>query len=71
MVLLFVLNLIGLGIGPWFVGFLSDSLEPSLGVESIRYALVSVACVGNAWAALHYLLAARSLREDLRAKDRP
>jgi MFS family permease len=69
-ILLFVLNLIGLGIGPWFVGFLSDLLRPSFGVESIRYALMSVVCVGNAWAALHYMLAARTLREDLQAKDR-
>ncbi len=69
-ILLFVLNLIGLGIGPWFVGFLSDLLRPSFGVESIRYALMSVVCVGNAWAALHYILAARTLREDLQAKDR-
>ncbi len=69
-ILLFMLNLIGLGIGPWFVGFLSDALAPSFGVESIRYALVLVVCVGNAWAALHYLLAARTLREDLHAKER-
>ena len=69
-ILLFVLNLIGLGIGPWFVGFLSDSLAASFGVESIRYALLSVVCIGNSWATVHYLLASRSLREDLRAVDR-
>ena len=69
-ILLFVLNLIGLGIGPWFVGFLSDALAPSSGAESIRYALLSVVCVGNAWAAVHYALAARTLREDLQAKHR-
>ena len=26
-ILLFVLNLIGLGIGPWFVGYLSDEAD--------------------------------------------
>jgi predicted MFS family arabinose efflux permease len=68
-ILLFVLNLIGLGIGPWFVGFLSDQLAPTYGVESIRYALVSVVTVGSAWSALHYFLAARTLKADLAIKD--
>ncbi len=67
-ILLFILNIIGLGLGPLFVGFLSDQLEPSMGVESIRYALVSVVVAGNAWSAWHYYLASRTLREDLRAK---
>ena len=68
-ILLFVLNLIGLGIGPWFVGYVSDLLAPSYGVESIRYSLVVIVCVGNAWAALHYFIAARTLKSDLTAKD--
>ena len=68
-ILLFVLNLIGLGIGPSFVGVLSDALEPRFATESIRYALVSVVVVGSAWSALHYFLAARTLREDLQRKN--
>ena len=68
-ILLFILNLIGLGIGPWFVGFVSDALAPSLGVESLRYALVSIVSIGNAWAAFHYFIAARTLREDMTRKD--
>ena len=35
-----------------------------------RYALVSIVSIGNAWAATHYFIAARSLRADLAAKDR-
>ncbi len=70
-ILLFIINLIGLGLGPLFVGFLSDTLEPSLGVESIRYALLSVVVIGNAWSVVHYFLAARTLRADLKAKDEP
>ncbi|OJJ23234.1 MFS transporter [marine bacterium AO1-C] len=35
----FILNTIGLGLGPTVVGFLSDYLAPELGKESIRYAL--------------------------------
>jgi len=69
-ILLFILNLIGLGIGPWFVGALSDLLQPQFGAHSIRWALLFVVAIGNAWAAIHYLLAARTLRSDLRAKDR-
>jgi predicted MFS family arabinose efflux permease len=69
-ILLFVLNLIGLGGGPTFVGWLSDRLEPRYGVEAIRYALLFTVAAGALWATLHYGLGARTLREDLRAKDR-
>ena len=68
-ILLFVLNLIGLGLGPVFAGFLSDTLRPGYGEESIRYSLLILAVAGNIWSALHYYLASRTLREDLAAKD--
>jgi len=67
-ILLFILNLIGMGIGPWFVGFASDALEPRFGTESLRWALVSIVSIGNLWAALHYFLAARTFRTDLEAR---
>ncbi len=67
-ILLFVLNLIGLGLGPVFAGMLSDGLRPSYGEESIRYSLLILAVGGNLWSALHYYLASRTLREDLGAK---
>jgi len=69
-ILLFVLNLIGLGLGPLFAGFLSDQLRPEFGVESIRYSLLFVTIGGNLWAAWHYYMASRTLREDLTVKDR-
>ena len=68
-ILLFIINLIGLGLGPWFVGMLSDQLRPTYGVDSIRYALLGTVVVGAAWSSVHYLLASRTLAEDLRAKD--
>jgi MFS family permease len=40
-ILLFFLNLIGLGLGPWLIGELSDLLEPAHGDLSLRYALVA------------------------------
>ena len=69
-ILLFVLNLIGLGLGPLFAGMLSDGLRPEYGEESIRYSLLILAVAGNLWSALHYFLASRTLREDLGAKEK-
>ncbi len=64
-ILLFVLNLIGMGLGPYFVGILSDMLSPTFGIESLRYALC-VAVLVNLWAAAHYFLGAKTMRQDLR-----
>jgi predicted MFS family arabinose efflux permease len=68
-ILLFIINLIGLGLGPWFVGMLSDALKPSYGVDAIRYALLVTVVIGSAWSSVHYLLASRTLESDLAAKD--
>jgi hypothetical protein len=70
-ILLFILNLIGLGGGPTFVGWLSDRLTPSFGAEAVRYALLTTVVGGALWASFHYWAGARTLREDLLAKDRP
>lgn len=64
-ILFFVLNIIGLGLGPFSVGVLSDWLQPSLGAESLRYAMLYVVPVASIWSAAHFFLAARHLREDL------
>jgi len=68
-ILLFIINAVGLGLGPWFVGSLSDALEPRFGVDAIRWASLATVVVATTWAAAHYLLGARSLSEDLLAKD--
>jgi len=69
--LLFILNIIGLGLGPQAVGIASDLLEPTYGVESLRYALLIMTPLGL-WGAIHFYLAARTLGEDLeRAKILP
>ena len=60
-----ILNIIGLGLGPFSVGILSDLLEPSLGVESLRYAMVIIVPTVTLWAAFHFLRAAKYLRKDL------
>ena len=61
---LFLTNLIGLGIGPQLVGVLSDYFKADYGNESLRYSLMIFVCI-NLWAALHYVLANRYIREDL------
>ncbi len=62
-VLLFVINIIGLALGPAVTGALSDALQPAFGEDSLRYALLIVSS-GLLWSALHFKLAARSLAAD-------
>jgi hypothetical protein len=50
---LFVINLVGLGLGPMGVGMISDYLHPTLGEESLRYAMFAFAAI-TPWAIFHY-----------------
>lgn len=72
-VLLFVINLIGLGLGPLFAGFASDQLrqmflerglsgDEALG-EGLRWSLRIIVAV-NLWSAAHYFIATRTLRAE-------
>jgi len=65
-ILLFILNLIGMGLGPVIVGATSDLLNAytDLGVQSVRWALVSV-LLFNVMSTVFYLMAAKDLRSDL------
>ena len=65
-VALFAMNIVGFGLGPLVVGYLSDFFG---GNQSLRYALMSC-LVFMPWACVHYLLAARTYRADLQAKNR-
>lgn len=65
-ILFFILNLIGLGLGPLVVGMISDMLAPAYGSESLRYALGIVSFV-NLISAAFFFLAARKLLADLKA----
>ncbi|MEE4658974.1 MAG: MFS transporter [Halieaceae bacterium] len=66
-ILFLVLNIIGLGMGPWTIGVVSDLLAPSLEAESLRYAMLFILPVVMAWSAAHFFLAGRTLRGDLAA----
>jgi MFS family permease len=69
-ILLFMLNIIGMGLGPFFVGIASDLLEPTFGSDalSLRYALC-LAVLVNGWAAIHYFVGARRLNQDLQTTE--
>ncbi|MEM9742756.1 MAG: MFS transporter [Pseudomonadota bacterium] len=65
--LLFVLNIIGLGLGPQFTGLISDVLNLGLdysSAEALRWSMIF--CLGfNVLSAVFYLMAARTLADDL------
>ena len=63
-IIFFSNNLIGMGLGPLFVGMVSDASRPSLGAESVRFGLILCA-TGFLVAAPLYLRAAKHLRNDL------
>jgi predicted MFS family arabinose efflux permease len=62
--LLFILNIIGFGLGPLLVGAFSDALAPSFGVDALRWALLSTVTTWIISAAM-YWLAGRRLPADL------
>ena len=63
-VLFFVLNLIGLGLGPILTGWAADMLEPKYATDAIRYAL-SLTIMVNVWCAFHYYMCTRTLKHSL------
>lgn len=69
-VVLFVLNLFGLGLGPLVVGALNDALKARLGDVAIRYSLLGVVAV-SAFSVPFFLAASRFLRGDLGGSDQP
>jgi len=62
---LLIINVIGLALGPWLTGILSDMLEPRFGQESMRYSLLLVTLTILPWAAWHYWRAAETIDPDL------
>lgn len=64
-ILLFVVNMIGLGLGPLAIGVLNDHVFESRGVEAIRYSMLVMGILGGA-ASLFFWRASKTLAEDLR-----
>jgi predicted MFS family arabinose efflux permease len=61
---LFILNIIGLGLGPVTVGLVSDLLRPSFGADSLRWALM-LTLISGSIAAFCYWRASRTLAQDM------
>lgn len=57
-------NLIGIGLGPWVAGALSDTLAPWLGVDSLRYALILLS-PGVIWGAIHLWAASKTIDAEI------
>jgi hypothetical protein len=54
-------SFLGLGVGSYLIGLVSDLLAPRFGVESLRYALLAMG-LAQIWGTVHFYLA--SLRSD-------
>jgi MFS family permease len=67
--LLFILNSVGLGLGPLFAGVLSDTLEGTFGSDAMRYSLLFIAVVIGPWSAFHYVAAGQHIEGDLARSD--
>ncbi len=67
--LLLVQTFVGLGLGPFVAGLISESLKPHIGEDSFRYGLCLVGFV-NVWAAYHYFAGARTIRQNFENTER-
>jgi MFS family permease len=71
--LLLIVNLVGLGLGPWLVGVVSDAFNAYFQAggmpateavaKGLRWSLIVMVCI-NVWSFVHYMLAARTLARD-------
>ncbi|MDC1328763.1 MFS transporter [Pseudomonadales bacterium] len=61
---MFASNLVGTGAGPLLVGYLSDVLTPTLGSDSLRYAMI-IGVSFISWGAFHFFIAAKHIRNEL------
>ena len=63
-ILLFLVNIVGAGAGPFLVGLLNDLYEGRYGAEAIRYSLLTIASTG-VLGALCFYGSSRVLAADL------
>jgi hypothetical protein len=54
-----------MGCGPLITGMVSDYLKPSIGAESIRWALTTT-FIANILGAIFFFMAAKTIREELK-----
>jgi MFS family permease len=63
-VIMFLVNLIGMGVGPQLVGVLSDAFMPRFGADSLRYAMLFTSVLAL-WAAFHFWRVGEAVSRDL------
>jgi len=66
---LFLANLISMGVGPLIIGAISDFYSAKYGNDALRYSILTLVVITSFWSATHFLLASRTLREDLVAAN--
>jgi MFS family permease len=64
-ILFFTINLIGMGLGPTSVGMLSDLMTEAKVDAPLGYAMMAVGVTAALWACVHYVLATRTVRDDI------
>jgi predicted MFS family arabinose efflux permease len=62
---LFIVNIIGMGLGSLLIGALSDAFEPTFGKDALRYALLSF-MIFNLWSVYHYWRAGQFMADGLK-----
>ncbi len=67
-IILFIVNLVGAGAGPFVVGFLNDQFAVTYGQEAIRYSLFTLACT-MLLGVIFFYLSSRHLEADLARRD--
>jgi MFS family permease len=68
-IILFIVNIIGAGLGPWLVGALNDYFAQTYGDEAIRYSLASISALGGVGSLFLYM-SSQTLAADLeRARE--
>ena len=63
---LFIVNIIGLGLGPFSVGFFSDYFSDDYGADGLRYGLMTTLVI-VVWGLFHYLRCGQLLRQQTQA----
>jgi MFS family permease len=65
-IVMLLANLIGMGVGPQMVGTLSDLLVPFTGIDSLRYAMMTVSLLALC-SAYHFWKVGKTVKADLAA----
>ena len=61
-------NLIGFGLGPLFLGLISDFMHPAYGTDSLRYALAMFS-PGAFWVAYYYWRSSKTIAADIKISE--